>query len=58
MRLGKNELTAERVIALLERHWKWVTLLSWLLFCAWSIAEFHSTSAPALLAAVSEMKRL
>jgi|KBSSwiStaDraftv2_1062776.scaffolds.fasta_scaffold00104_14 hypothetical protein len=39
MRLGKNELTAERVIALLERHWKWVVLISWLLFCAWFIFD-------------------
>ena len=39
MRQRKDELTAERAIALLERHWKWVTVAAWLLFCAWFIFQ-------------------
>jgi hypothetical protein len=37
MRQRKNELTAERGLELLERHWKWVVAVFWLLFCAWFI---------------------
>ena len=37
MRQRKNELTAERGLELLERHWKWVVVAFWLLFCAWFI---------------------
>jgi hypothetical protein len=33
----KDELQVERVLALLERHWKTITLAAWLLFCAWFI---------------------
>ncbi len=29
----------DRILNLVERHWKWVTLLAWLLFCAWFIAN-------------------
>jgi hypothetical protein len=28
---------ADRVVDLIERHWKWVVILSWLAFCAWFI---------------------
>ena len=27
----------DRAVDLIERHWKWVTLIFWLLFCAWFI---------------------
>jgi hypothetical protein len=27
----------ERAVDLIERHWKWVVVLSWLAFCAWFI---------------------
>jgi MFS family permease len=37
MRQRKNELTAERGLELLERHWKWGVVAAWLLFCAWFI---------------------
>lgn len=33
----KDELQVERVLALLERHWKAITIAAWLLFCAWFI---------------------
>jgi hypothetical protein len=33
----KDDLLVERVLALLERHWKAITILAWLLFCAWFI---------------------
>ena len=39
MRQRKNELTAERGLELLERHWKWVVAAFWLLFCAWFIVN-------------------
>ena len=39
MRQRKNELTAERAIELLERHWKWVVVAAWLLLCAWFIFQ-------------------
>ncbi|HKC02304.1 MAG TPA: AcrB/AcrD/AcrF family protein [Sphingomicrobium sp.] len=39
MRLRKDELTVERVMDLLERHWKWAVLISWLLVCAWFIFD-------------------
>ena len=39
MRQRKNELTAERGLELLERHWKWVVVAFWLLFCAWFIVN-------------------
>src|SRR3982750_1130040 len=29
----------DRTLDIIERHWKWVTLLAWLLFCAWFIAN-------------------
>jgi len=28
---------ADWVVDMIERHWKWVVVLSWLLFCAWFI---------------------
>jgi hypothetical protein len=31
----KEDLIIERPLAILERHWKLVTVLVWLLFCAW-----------------------
>jgi hypothetical protein len=31
----KDDLPVDRILALLERHWKLLTVLSWLLFCAW-----------------------
>ncbi|MFP5329579.1 MAG: AcrB/AcrD/AcrF family protein [Alphaproteobacteria bacterium] len=31
----KDDLPVERILALLERHWKLVTVAAWLLFCAW-----------------------
>jgi hypothetical protein len=37
MRQRKDELTAERGLELLERHWKWVVAAFWVLFCAWFI---------------------
>jgi hypothetical protein len=37
MRQRKDELTAERALELLERHWKWAVLVTWLLLCAWFI---------------------
>jgi len=37
MRQRKYELTAERGLELLERHWKWVVVAFWLLSCAWFI---------------------
>ncbi len=33
----KDDLLVERILALLERHWKALTVLAWLLFCAWFI---------------------
>src|SRR4051794_4187846 len=39
MRQRKDELTAERGLELLERHWKWVVAAFWLLFCAWFIVN-------------------
>jgi hypothetical protein len=30
----KDEQLAERTLALLDRHWKWLILAAWLLFCA------------------------
>jgi uncharacterized membrane protein YhaH (DUF805 family) len=35
----KNELTSERALALLERHWKRLVLLAWLGFCGWFIFQ-------------------
>ena len=29
----------ERAVELIERHWTWVVILSWLLFCAWFIFD-------------------
>ncbi|HEU5483091.1 MAG TPA: AcrB/AcrD/AcrF family protein [Sphingomicrobium sp.] len=31
----KVDVPVERLLAFLERHWKAVTVLAWLLFCAW-----------------------
>ncbi|HET8534925.1 MAG TPA: AcrB/AcrD/AcrF family protein, partial [Sphingomicrobium sp.] len=31
----KDDLYVERGLALLERHWKLITVAAWLLFCAW-----------------------
>src|SRR6476659_6267889 len=31
----KKELGIERTLDLLERQWKWVVLVAWLIFCAW-----------------------
>ncbi len=32
---GKDQLDGGRALRLLDRHWKWVTLVAWLCFCAW-----------------------
>src|SRR5215213_2030293 len=39
MRQRKNELIAEHGLQLLERHWKWLVVAFWLLFCAWFIVN-------------------
>src|SRR5215213_10010013 len=39
MRQRKNELIAEHGLELLERHWKWLVVAFWLLFCAWFIVN-------------------
>jgi hypothetical protein len=31
----KDDLLVERALALLERHWKLITIVAWLIFCAW-----------------------
>jgi MFS family permease len=31
----KDDVPVDRILALLERHWKLVTIAAWLLFCAW-----------------------
>jgi hypothetical protein len=31
----KDDLPLDRVLALLERHWKLLTIVAWLTFCAW-----------------------
>jgi hypothetical protein len=33
----KDELQVDRVLALLERHWKAIVIAAWLTFCAWFI---------------------
>lgn len=33
----KDDVPVERVLALLERHWKLLTIAAWLLFCAWFV---------------------
>lgn len=33
----KDDLPIERILALLERHWKLLTVAAWLLFCAWFV---------------------
>lgn len=33
----KDDLQVERVLALLERHWKAIVIAAWLTFCAWFI---------------------
>jgi hypothetical protein len=33
----KDDVPVERILALLERHWKLVTVAAWLLFCAWFV---------------------
>jgi len=33
----KDDVPVERVLAFLERHWKLIVVLSWLLFCAWFV---------------------
>ena len=33
----KDDLQLDRVLALLERHWKAITIAAWLTFCAWFI---------------------
>ena len=33
----KDDVLVERTLAFLERHWKLITLASWLLFCAWFV---------------------
>lgn len=34
----KDDVPVERVLAFLERHWKPIVVLSWLLFCAWFVS--------------------
>jgi hypothetical protein len=31
----KDDLPVDRILAFLERHWKLLTVIAWLLFCAW-----------------------
>jgi hypothetical protein len=31
----KDDVSVDRILALLERHWKVITIAAWLLFCAW-----------------------
>ena len=33
----KDDVPVERILALLERHWKLITVAAWLLFCAWFV---------------------
>ncbi|MBA3834259.1 MAG: AcrB/AcrD/AcrF family protein [Sphingomonas sp.] len=33
----KDDLPVERILESLERHWKPITVLAWLLFCAWFV---------------------
>ena len=33
----KDDLPIERILALLERHWKLITVAAWLGFCAWFV---------------------
>jgi hypothetical protein len=33
----KDDVPVERVLAFLDRHWKLIVVLSWLLFCAWFV---------------------
>ena len=33
----KDDLPIERILALLERHWKLITVAAWLAFCAWFV---------------------
>lgn len=33
----KDDVPVERILALLERHWKLLTVAAWLLFCAWFV---------------------
>ena len=33
----KDDVSLDRILALLERHWKLITVAAWLLFCAWFV---------------------
>ena len=33
----KDDLPIERILALLERHWKLISVAAWLAFCAWFV---------------------
>jgi hypothetical protein len=33
----KDDVAVDRILTVLERHWKLVTVLAWLLFCAWFV---------------------
>ena len=33
----KDDVPVGRILALLERHWKFITVAAWLLFCAWFV---------------------
>ena len=33
----KDDVPVDRILALLERHWKLITVAAWLLFCAWFV---------------------
>src|SRR4051812_36392318 len=39
MAQGKDEEFERRVLDFVARHWKWITLAVWLVFCAWFIAN-------------------
>ena len=39
MTQGKDDEFEQRALALIERHWKWIVLLVWLVFCAWFIFD-------------------
>ena len=42
----KDQVNVEPILRLLERHWKWVTVLAWVILCAWFVynrwSQIHS----------------
>ena len=33
----KDQVDVEPILRLLDRHWKWVTVVAWLILCAWFV---------------------